>query len=77
MVSACSYCSAGFLYIPIDCQVSIFWTVFSNCLLARYQSDLEGADAVKLAERFYSEAAMINPDIGNDNFVPIFSLFFM
>ena len=31
---------------------------------ARYQSDLEGEDAIKLAERFYCEAALINPDIG-------------
>ena len=33
---------------------------------ARYQSDLEGEDAMKLAERFYCEAAMINPDNGNE-----------
>lgn len=32
--------------------------------IARYQSDLEGEDAMKLAERFYCEAAMINPDNG-------------
>jgi len=31
---------------------------------ARYQSDLEGKEAIKLAERFYFEAALINPDIG-------------
>lgn len=50
---------------------TISWAVKAcqRCLIylgdiARYQSDLEGADAVKLAERFYSEAAMINPDIG-------------
>ncbi|RMX45316.1 hypothetical protein pdam_00000834 [Pocillopora damicornis] len=32
--------------------------------IARYQSDIEGEDAIKLAERFYSEAALINVDIG-------------
>ena len=34
-------------------------------LTARYQSDLEGKEAIKMAERFYFEAAQINPDIGN------------
>lgn len=79
MILACSNnnCSAGFLYTPI-CWFQSFG-LYSQiiCLLARYQSDLEGEDAVKVAERFYLEAAMINPDIGNDNFFPIFSLFFM
>lgn len=32
--------------------------------IARYQSDIEGEDAIKLAERFYSEAALTNTDIG-------------
>lgn len=37
------------------------------CVTARYQSDLEGKEAIKLAERFYFEAALINPDIGKCN----------
>lgn len=37
------------------------------CVPARYQSDLEGKEAIKLAERFYFEAALINPDIGKCN----------
>ena len=56
-------------------RIIIFFLVmhsgFSSILIwsitARYQSDLEGKEAIKLAERFYSEAALINPDIGKCN----------
>lgn len=50
---------------------TVSWAVKAcqRCLIylgdiARYQSDLEGEEAIKLAERFYFEAAMVNPDIG-------------
>ena len=45
--------------------------ILSICasFIARYQSDLEGKEAIKLAERFYFEAALINPDIGKCNFL--------
>ena len=43
--------------------------ILSICasFIARYQSDLEGKEAIKLAKRFYFEAALINPDIGKCN----------
>ena len=42
-------------------NIELHWCIHPT---ARYQSDLEGEDAIKLAERFYCEAALINPDIG-------------
>lgn len=57
------------------CKCVSFYTLTCNChnlvfcvyVTARYQSDLEGKEAIKLAERFYFEAALINPDIGKIN----------
>ena len=46
---------------------SDFSSIMILSITARYQSDLEGKEAIKLAERFYFEAALINPDIGKCN----------
>ena len=50
-----------FLVMYSDFSIIIMLCI---CVPARYQSDLEGKEAIKLAERFYFEAALINPDIG-------------
>lgn len=53
-----------FLVMYSDFSIIIMLCI---CVPARYQSDLEGKEAIKLAERFYFEAALINPDIGKCN----------
>ena len=59
----------GILFLSINLLYRLLFSCsVLQCILyltARYQSDLEGKEAIKMAERFYFEAAQINPDIGN------------